>query len=35
MCQYLHYSGVTEGEEGKKAHEKIFEVVIAEIWGRK
>ena len=35
MRQYLHYSGVTEGEEGKKAPEKIFEVVIAEIWGRK
>ena len=28
-------SGVTEGEEGKKGPEKIFEVLIAEIWERK
>ena len=35
MHQYLHYSGVTEGEEGKKGPEKIFEVVISEIWKRK
>ena len=35
MHQYLHYRWVTEGKEGEKGPEKIFEVVTAETWERK